>query len=160
MKKNIWLAGITGAVIGLSAAAAQAFFQVQPPVAYGFCMVCHPGTMVQWGMNSYFGTNMPLPKPFVMYPSLLAIGVFLGAFTAANRNKELRWLSSPAKKNYMAALLGFLIANFGLIAAGCPVRIGLLVSYGSVTGVILLAALVGGIGLACVYLHRREEQAK
>jgi len=41
--------------------------------------------------------------------------------------------------------------------AGCPLRIGLLVSYGSVTYTILLAALVGGIGLACVYLRLRKE---
>jgi hypothetical protein len=57
----------------------------------------------------------------------------------------------------MAVLFGFIIANLGLLVAGCPLRIGLLVSYGSVTYTILLAALVGGIGLACVYLRLRKE---
>lgn len=103
---------------------------------------------------------MPLPKAFVLFPSLLAAGVIIGAIAGANRNGEMGWRPSPVRKRYMAVLFGFLIANFGLIAAGCPVRLGLLVSYGSVTGTILLVSLVGGIGLACVYLRLRKEQAK
>lgn len=108
-------------------------------------------------MNNYFGAHMPLPSSFVLFPSLLAVGVIIGAFAAANRNGEMGWRSSPVRKRYMAVLFGFLIANFGLIAAGCPIRLGLLVSYGSVTGAILVAALAGGIGLACVYLRLRKE---
>lgn len=160
MRMKIWFAGMTGLVIGISAAASQAFFKVQPPLAYGYCMVCHPATMIQWLMNNYFGTNMALPKSFLLFPSLLAVGVFIGGLAAANKNGEIKWRPSPVRKRYMAVLLGFLIANFALIVAGCPVRLGLLVSYGSVTGVVTLAALVSGIGLACVYLRLRKEEAK
>ena len=157
MRTKLWYAGITGLVIGVTAAASQAFFKVRPPEAYGYCMVCHPGTMVQWLMNNYFGTHMPLPEAFIVFPSLLAVGLVIGGIAAAHRNGEIVWHSSPGKKKYMAVLFGFLIANFGLIVAGCPIRLGLLVSYGSLSGVILLASLVGGIGLACVYLRFRKE---
>lgn len=157
MRMKLWLAGITGLVIGISAAAAQAFFQVQPPVAYGYCMVCHPATMVAWAMNTYSKTQIPVSEAFRDFPSLLAVGVIIGAVVAANKSGEIRWLSAPLRKKYMAGLFGFLIANFALIAAGCPLRFGLLVSYGSVTGVILVVSLIVGIGLACIYLRRRKE---
>ncbi len=157
MTMKLWLAGITGLVIGILAAAAQAFANVEPPEAYAVCMVCHPATIVQWIMNNYLGTEVPLPSAFVLFPSLLAVGIVIGSMSAANRHGELGWRRHPGKKKYMAVLFGFIIANLGLLVAGCPLRIGLLVSYGSVTYTILLAALVGGIGLACVYLRLRKE---
>lgn len=157
MRIKLWLAGITGLVIGVSAAASQAFFKVQPPVAYGYCMVCHPGTMVAWAMNNYLGTEFPISPAFALFPSVLAVGVVIGAVVAANKNKEMGWATSPVKKRYMAVLFGFLIANFALIAAGCPLRFGLLVSYGSVSGAILLVSLIVGIGLASIYLRLRKE---
>ena len=160
MRMKLWFAGITGLVIGISAAAAQAFFKVQPPEAIGYCMVCHPATTVAWLMNNYLGTHLPQGEAFVLFPSVLAVGLIIGAVGAANRNDEIGWRRAPARKKYMAGLFGFLIANFGLIVAGCPIRLGLLVSYGSITGVILVASLIGGIGLASVYFHLRKESAK
>ncbi len=157
MKIRFWFAGITGLVIGVSAAAAEAFFGVRPPPAYGYCMVCHPGIMVKWGMNNIFGTDLAISPAFVLFPSLLAVGIVIGAFAAADRNKEVAWQTTPVKNRYKAALFGFLVATFGLVMGACPVRLGLLVSYGSITGVVLLAFLVGGIGLACVYLRLRKE---
>ena len=160
MRMRLWYAGVTGLVIGISAAAAQAFFKVQPPEAIGYCMVCHPATMVAWVMDHYFGTHVPESSAFVLFPSVLAVGLIIGAISAANRNNELGWRRAPAKKKYMAVLFGFLISNFGLIASGCPIRLGLMVSYGSVTGIILVASLVGGIGLAALYLRLRKEETK
>lgn len=160
MRTKLWFAGVTGLVIGVLAAAAQAFFRVQPPEAFGYCVVCHSATMVSWLMNNYLKMNLPLSQAFILFPSLLGVGLVIGAVVAANKNGEMGWRRSPARKKYMAVLFGFLIANFGLIVAGCPVRLGLLVSYGSVTGTILVASLIGGIGLACVYLRFRKEEGK
>ncbi len=160
MRTKLWFAGISGVVIGVAAAASQAFFKVQPPVAYGYCMVCHPATMVAWAMNTYFKTNLPISQAFVVFPSLLAVGVVIGAVVAANAHGEIGWRRAPGRKKYMSLLFGFLIANMALITAGCPVRLGLLVSYGSLSGVILVASLILGIGLACVYLKFRKEAAK
>ena len=159
MRSRLWFAGFTGVVIGIAAAASQAFFQVQPPVAYGYCMVCHPATMIAWISNTYLKTQFPLPPEFGVNKlfSLLAIGVVTGAVVAANRNGEIGWRRAPVRKKFMSVLFGFLIANLALITAGCPVRLGLLVSYGSVSGVILVAALILGIAAACVYLKYRKE---
>ena len=160
MRFKLWYAGIAGVVIGVTAAASQAFFNVQPPVAYGYCMVCHPATMIAWAMNTYVKTKLPISPAFTVFPSLLAVGVVIGAVVAANKNGEIAWRRAPGRKKYMSLLFGFLIANLALITAGCPVRLGLLVSYGSVSGVILVASLILGIGLACVYLKFRKEAAK
>jgi hypothetical protein len=160
MRTRLWYAGLAGLVIGVTAAASQAFFRVQPPVAYGFCMVCHPATMVAWAMNTYFKTNLPISQAFLVFPSLLAVGVVVGAVIAANANGEISWRRAPGRKKYMSLLFGFLIANMALITAGCPIRLGLLVSYGSISGLVLVASLVLGIGLACVYLKFRKESSK
>jgi hypothetical protein len=160
MRTRLWYAGLAGLVIGVTAAASQAFFKVQPPVAYGFCMVCHPATMVAWAMNTYFKTNLPISQAFLVFPSLLAVGVVVGAVIAANANGEISWRRAPGRKKYMSLLFGFLIANMALITAGCPIRLGLLVSYGSISGLVLVASLVLGIGLACVYLKFRKESSK
>jgi hypothetical protein len=160
MRSRLWLAGFAGIVIGITAAASEAFFKVQPPVAYGYCMVCHPATMVAWAMNTYFKTNLPISQAFVVFPSMLAVGVVIGAVVAANANGEIGWRRAPMRKRYMSLLFGFLIANLALITAGCPVRLGLLVSYGSVSGAVLVLSLILGIGLACVYLKFRREASK
>ena len=159
MRSKLWLAAIAGVVIGVTAAASQAFFKVQPPVAYGYCMVCHPATMVAWAMNTYLKTKVPISQAFVVFPSLLAVGVVLGAYVAANANGEIGWRRAPGRKKYMSLLFGFLIANLALITAGCPVRLGLLVSYGSLSGIVLVISLILGIGLACVYFKYRKEGA-
>ena len=160
MRAKLWFAGFTGILIGVTAAASEAFFKVQPPVAYGYCMVCHPATMVAWAMNTYLKTNIPISQAFLVFPSLLAVGVVVGAVVAANANGEIGWRRAPGRKKYMSLLFGFLIANLALITAGCPVRLGLLVSYGSVSGLTLVLSLIAGIGLAVVYLKFRKEATK
>lgn len=160
MRTKLWFAGIAGVVIGVLAAASQAFLKVQPPVAYGYCMVCHPATMVSWVMNTYLKSNIPQNQAFLVFPSMLAVGVVVGAVIAGNAHGEIGWRRAPGRKKYMSLLFGFLIANLALITAGCPVRLGLLVSYGSISGIVLVASLILGIGLACVYLKFRKESAK
>lgn len=160
MRGRLWYAGFAGVLIGLLAAASQAFLQVRPPVAYGFCMVCHPATIISWSMNNYLKTDLPLSEAFLIFPSLLSVGVIIGAVVGANAHGEINWRRTPGTKKYMALLFGFLIANLALITAGCPIRLGLLVSYGSVSGAVLVLSLILGIGLASVYLKFRKESAK
>jgi len=160
MRMKLWSAGITGLVIGVSAAAGQAFFKIQPPVAYAVCMICHPAVMVKWGMNTFFGTDLTISRAFILFPSLLVVGIVIGAFAAADRSREVAWRPAPARKKYMAILFGFLVAVFGLLVGSCPIRIGLLVSYGSVTAVIILVSIVIGVGLAAAYLRLRKESVE
>ncbi len=60
----------------------------------------------------------------------------------------------------MAVLFGFLVVNFALMAGADLIRAGLLVSYGSVAAVILLASMIMGVLLASIYLRHRKEPLK
>lgn len=160
MKIGPWLALITGLVIGISAAALQAFFGVWPPEAFGICLTCHPAIIVKWVMNNIWGANLTIVQPFILFPSLLAIGIFIGSYASARRRNELAWRLTPVRKRYMAVLFGFLIANFGLTAGADLIRAGILVSYGSVAAVILLASVIMGAILASIYLRHRKEPLK
>ncbi len=160
MKISPWSALITGLVIGISAAALQAFFRVQTPEAFGIDLVAHPAIIVKWLMNNIWGTNLAIVQPFVLFPSLLAIGVLIGSHASARKHNELAWRATPARKRYMAVLFGFLVANFALMAGADLIRAGLLVSYGSVAAVILLASMIMGVLFASIYLRHRKEPLK
>lgn len=149
---------ITGLTIGIAAAAAQAFFGVQPPQAYGICLIGHPSILVKWLMNNIFGTHLPISTAFIVYPSMLVIGIVGGALIASIKSGELRselkQKPIPARAKYMALLFGFLVANFGLIVGACPIRTALLVGYGSVLGVIMLVSIIAGVFFASRQLRR------
>ena len=144
---------VIGIVMGLLAAAAQAFFQVQPPVANGISFLGHPRELLNWIANRLFETNWPVTRAFLLYPPLTVIGVLIGSFIAAGRNKELKLRPGPVRKKVLAAIFGFLVANFGLLWGACDMRTALLVSYGSVLAVIALVSIIIGVMLAGFYMQ-------
>jgi hypothetical protein len=158
IKLNLNDVVITGLAIGIAAAAAQAFFGVQHPEAYGVCLIGHPSVLVKWLSNNLFNTHFPIGTSFVVYPSLLVVGILGGALISAIKSGELKngLISKPlaTRRKYMAVLFGFLVANFGLIVGACPIRTALLVGYGSVLGVIMLFSIIGGVFLATLYMRR------
>jgi len=149
---------VVGAIMGLSAAAIQAYFQVQPPEAYGISFIGHPNDMFSWITNKLAGTNWPVHDAFIVYPVLTVVGVLIGSFIAASRNKELKLQAGPVRKKFLAVIFGFLIANLGLLWGSCPIRTSLMVGYGSVIAVIALASIVVGVLLAIVYLRLRARK--
>lgn len=144
---------VIGIIMGLLAAAAQAYFQVQPPVANGISFLGHPRELLNWIVNELFEANWPITKAFLLYPPLTVIGVFIGSFVAASRNKEFRLRPGPVRKKVLAAIFGFLVANFGLLWGACDMRTALLVSYGSVLAVIALVSIIIGVILAGLYMQ-------
>jgi len=152
------LALVTGLIMGISAAAIQAFFQCQPPVANGICLLGHPADLSRLLMNNFFGTDMAVSKAFVVYPTLTVIGVLLGAAIAAYRNNE--WVSrpGPVRKRFLAFMYGFLVVNFGLLWGACPIRTALLVSYGSILAVTALASIIVGVLIALVYMRFKAKK--
>ena len=139
--------------MGLVAAGIQAFFQVQPPEAYGISFIGHPNDLFNWITNNLLKTTWPVRQPFVIYPALTVIGVLLGSFIAAVRNKELRLHPGPVRKKFAAVIFGFLVVNLGLLLGACPIRAALLVGYGSGLAAIGLASIAAGVMLAIVYLR-------
>ncbi len=147
-----------GIVIGLAAAVVQAFFKVQPPEAYGVSFIGHPNDLFTWLTNKTLHTAWPVHEEFLVYPALTVVGVLIGSFIAAGRNKELRWQPGPIRNKFAAVILGFLVVNLGLLLGSCPLRAALLVSYGSVLAVIAWAAIALGVFLAILYSRRRAQK--
>jgi uncharacterized integral membrane protein len=144
--------------MGLSAAAIQAFFHVQPPVADGISFLGHPVYLLKWIINHVFGTTWSISSPFVVYPALTVIGVLIGSFIGAYRSKEFRLRPGPVRKNFLAAIYGFLVVNFGLFWGACPIGTALLVSYGSVLAVIALGSIILGVLIACVLMRAKANK--
>jgi hypothetical protein len=157
LKLSLNLIVITGLTMGVGAAALQAFFGVQSPQAYGVCLIGHPSVLVKWLMNNLFSAHIPIGAEFIVYPSMLVVGILGGALIASIKSGELKreLKSEPirARSKYTTILLGFLVANSGLIVGACPIRTALLVGYGSLLGVIMLASIITGVFLATLRLR-------
>ncbi len=145
-----------GLVIGLAAAAVQAYLKVRPE-ANGLSFIGHPADLLDWGLNK-LGTKFPVKEDFLVYPALTVVGVLIGSLIAAGRHKELRLQPGPVRNKFAAIVFGFIIANFGLLLGSCPIRASLLVAYGSGLAAIGLAAIVGGVLLAIVYSRLKAKK--
>ncbi len=144
---------VIGIVMGFLAAVLQALFQLQPPVANGLSFIGHPRELLNWVVDKVFHADWPVTRAFLVYPPLTVIGVVIGSFIAAARNKEFRMRPGPVRKKAMAAIFGFLVANFGLLWGACDMRTALLVSYGSVLAVVALISIIAGVFLAAMYMQ-------
>ncbi len=149
------LALITGLVMGGLAAAAQGYFNVQPPVGEGVCFVTHPSNLVNWIVNTVFGTEFTIHGIFIAVPVLTPIGAIIGSAIAAWRNKEFKLRRGPVRENLLAFILGFLIINFGLLWGSCPIRTAVLSSYGMLFAMLILLVIVAGVIAASEYIKWR-----
>ena len=61
LKLGFNLVFITGLIMGVSAAAAQADFEVQPPEAYGIGLLGHPRDLVSLVSNNLFWHKLDAP---------------------------------------------------------------------------------------------------
>jgi hypothetical protein len=149
---------VIGTIMGLGAAAVQAYFEVQPPVAYGISFIGHPNDLFAWLTNKFAGTNWPVRDVFIVFPALTVLGVFIGSLAAATRNGEFRLQPGPVRKKFLAIIFGFLIANLGLLWGSCPIRTALLVGYGSAVALLALISIAAGVMLAVVYIRIKAKK--
>jgi len=146
------LALITGLTMGVLAAVAQGYFNLQPPVGDGICGVSHPANLVNWLVNNTFNTDFTIHSIFVTVPVMTSVGFIIGSFVAALRNKEFKFRIGPVRDNLLAFILGFLIINFGLLWGSCPIRTAVLSSYGMLFSILILGMIVLGVVAACEYI--------
>jgi hypothetical protein len=146
-----------GVVAGVAAVAAEAFFRVNQPPAYGICMACHGEDALNWTVNHLFNTHFQVAAISQAAPLLTTVGVLIGAAIAAGRNGELHWtrFGHPLK----SMLLGALIVMCALTVLGCPTRLWLRLAYGDPLAVIAVAALVLGIGAGTAILRWEASRA-
>lgn len=162
MKKPRWLTNnlalITGLVMGILAAVAQGYWGIQPPNAEGVCFVSHPSNLINWISNTLFATEFTVHDVFVAVPVLTPVGAILGSWIAAATHKEFKLRRGPVRDNFWAFILGFLVINFGLLWGSCPIRTGLLASYGMVFAWLVLVAIVLGVIASCEYIKWRTKR--
>ena len=153
------MALITGITMRLLAAAVQGYFVLQPPAGDGICGISHPANLVNWLVNSIFGTKFTIHTIFVTVPVMTSVGFVIGSFIAAVKNKEFKLRRGPVRDNVLAFILGFLIINFGLLWGSCPIRTAILASYGMVFAILMLGMIVLGVFAACLYIKWKVRRA-
>ncbi|MGI9648977.1 MAG: YeeE/YedE thiosulfate transporter family protein [Acidimicrobiia bacterium] len=147
---NGWQAGT---VMALAAVAAGSFFEVRPPDAYGICMSCHGRDLVNWVTNEAFTTDLTVSQVSLVFPLLTTIGVLIGALVAAITSGEFRW--RMPRKPLRSFVVGVLVMNAALVAAGCSTRLALRTSAGDLLGLAGFGAMVAGVILATYWLRWR-----
>ena len=108
--------------------------------------------MVSWLMNNFFGTNWEIAPVSVLFPLLTTVGVLIGAFIAARRNGETRWISLG--KNWQSFIYGLLVMNAAILVLGCPTRLVLFSAYGEMLAVLGVVGVAVGITIGTVLLER------
>jgi len=154
LKVSPLAAGIT---LGIGAALVQAYFSVRPPVADGFCFICHPRDLFNWIFNTLFGTDWSVSAMSVPLPVLTLVGVMLGAFVASLLAKEFKW--RPARDRIKHFALGFVTVVFGILLAACPIRIVLQSAYGDPLGIVGWICVITGVVAATFVLRWRARRA-
>lgn len=142
-----------GIVAGLLAVAAGAFFEVRPPEAYGVCMACHGRDLVDWTVNAFFGTHLPVAPASLVFPVLTTVGVLLGALAGATMSGEFRWWSPES--SLKTFVYGALVMNFALLAGGCSIRLLLRTAAGEALGLLGFAGMAAGVVLGTFWLRWR-----
>lgn len=136
---------IAGLVLGLGAALVQAYFKVIPPTAYGVCMAGHPKDLFNWLADHLLGTDWGYTMASSSAPLLTVVGVVAGAALASRLHGEFQF--RPARQPLLFFISGFLMINFALMLAGCPIRIVLQIAYGSLFGLAGLVMIVAGVAV-------------
>lgn len=153
IKREIKITPIrAGLIIGILAAAAQAFLQISPPPAYGLCIACHARDLVNWITNHIFNTNLGVAGVSSDIPVLTVLGVIVGASVGAVQHKEFRVKTTV--NPLLEFGLGMLVMFSVLTLGACPIRATLRVAYGDVTALFGLLAIAGGVILASIYMKR------
>jgi hypothetical protein len=153
-RRSIRITGLqAGVVFALAAVAAGAFFSVRPPDAYGICMACHGRDLVNSVVNSLTDARLTVAPVSLVFPLLTTVGVLVGALAGATSSGEFRW--RRPRKGLKSFVYGILVMNFGLLAAGCSIRLLLRTSAGDLLGLAGFAAMVVGVILATYWLRWR-----
>jgi len=157
-------AAIVGAIVGFLAAAAQAFFHVIPPPAYGVCIACHMRDLVNWVVVHIYpiyglaegALKIPGGPVSYKFPVLTILGVLIGAYIAARIHKEFRWKTMRVawQKPKAEFFWGLLVMVSALTLGGCPIRTALKTAYLDITAFIGLVMIFVGVVIACQVLKR------
>ncbi len=142
-----------GVITAFLAVVAQAFLYMQPPPAYGLCIICHGRDLIIWLVSALTGAQREVAAISMYWPVLTVVGVFLGSRYAAISHAEHR--DVPCKNPLVAFACGMAVMILGLVIMGCPTRLLLRAAYGDIAGVVGVIALLLGVVAATLVMRWR-----
>jgi len=147
---------MTGCVAAFLAVAAQAYFTLGPPAAYGICVVCHARDLVHWVFNNAFNLELPLTLVAKKAPLFTVVGILMGAGIASVQYSEfkLQWVEDKVT----AFFTGMMVMVSGLAISACPMRLLLRTAYGDFLALMGVVFLILGIAAGTFYLKRRAHK--
>jgi hypothetical protein len=145
-----------GVVTAALAVAAQAFLYLQPPPAYGLCVVCHGRDLAVWIFAAITGAKRDVAAVSVYWPLLSVVGIFWGSRYAAITHGEYR--EHQGEKPWLAFICGMAVMSLGLIIMGCPTRLLLRAAYGDFIGAAGVVAMLAGVIIATLVMRWRASQ--
>jgi hypothetical protein len=149
-----------GIIIGFFAAFIQALIiSAGGPEAYGFCVACHTRDLVNAFFNAFTNDTLGLAPISAVTPVLTIIGVIIGGYLAATRNKEFKIKKSKPFIYFLYFLGGIAVLNFALLLGACPYRAALRFAYGDLIALIGILSIAGGVAvgvLTLLYIMKRR----
>jgi len=102
--------------------------------------------------NAFTGDNLGLAPISVATPVLTIVGVMIGGYIAATRNKEFKLKKSKPVIYLLYFLGGIAVLNFALILGACPYRAALRFAYGDLVALIGIISIAGGVAVGVLIL--------
>jgi hypothetical protein len=153
VSRIIKIPAFLGILIGFFAALIQALIiSAGGPEAYGFCVACHTRDLVNAFFNAFTGANLGLAPISAVTPVLTIVGVIIGGYIAATRNKEFKVKKAKAFIYLLYFLGGIAVMNFALLLGACPYRAALRFAYGDLIALIGILAIAGGVAVGVLIL--------
>jgi len=139
---------VTPVVMGITTATlavvAQTFLDIQPPSAYGLCIICHGRDLAIRLVAAATGLKQDVAAVSAYWPLLTVIGVFIGSRYAAVIHDEHK--EYQGENPWLAFFCGMVVMILGLMIMGCPIRLLMRAAYGDFIGAAgAIAVLVGAI---------------
>ena len=134
---------VYGIVVATLAVIVGQYLGVSPPAAYGLCSACHGRDLADWIVNHTEGKKLFVTSAGAGWPILTVVGLVLGSFLAARRNREYSAINLGA--NVRQFVYGAVVMGAALFVGGCPTRILIRSGYGDVAAILALGGVAAGI---------------
>ncbi|MHB9128831.1 MAG: cytochrome C [Candidatus Humimicrobiaceae bacterium] len=141
-----------GFVVGSLAVLAQPVFKIQPPQAYGICIVCHARDLLNWLSILLFKFRLDSAEATAALPLLTTVGIFLGSVLSSRLNNEYKFIKT---ENLIKMFFwGLIVSNFGLVIMSCPTRLVLRFAFGDPFALLSIIGLLAGISIGVIFLKK------
>src|SRR5206468_7313573 len=119
--------------------------------AYGLCSACHGRDLADWVVNHTEGKSLFVTAAGAGWPLLTVVGLVIGSFLAARRNREYASINLGGNARQFA--FGAVVMGAALFVGGCRTRIIIRTGYGDLAGLLALGGVAAGIVMATLSMR-------